>query len=343
MSGQLERQQSLLTADLHKMNLDDRPDVHFSRRVSSNMNLEAIMTVQQSGDIDDDGDDWTTDGAKGSAHFRRKSVSSAAKLHMVEWSDLTGRRKLGEGAYATVSKASLKGMNVAVKQLKVERCSEQLAIDDLEGELKLMCMLNHQNVLKVLGRGQQEGALFIVVELLDETLASRLTKRCPRPRALSYGAQLAAALRYLHRYHSSVRILHRDLKPDNIGFCGERLVLVDFGLAKVWSVLDEEDSPRSLTGETGSLRYMAPEVALSQPYGYKSEVYGFALLFWQMLANARPYEGITPSTFVPKVCREGLRPRLDPAWPEQLRTLLGRCWDADQALRPCSGQLLKQT
>jgi len=94
MSGQLERQQSLLTADLHKMNLDDRPDVHFSRRVSSNMNLEAIMTVQQSGDIDDDGDDWTTDGAKGSAHFRRKSVSSAAKLHMVEWSDLTGRRKL---------------------------------------------------------------------------------------------------------------------------------------------------------------------------------------------------------------------------------------------------------
>jgi serine/threonine protein kinase len=72
-------------------------------------------------------------------------------------------------------------------------------------------------------------------------------------------------------------VLHRDLKPDNIGFTlnGE-VKVIDFGLAKVVdNASTESDDVYTMSGETGSLRYMAPEVADSLPYNHKSDVYSF--------------------------------------------------------------------
>ncbi len=58
-----------------------------------------------------------------------------------------------------------------------------------------------------------------------------------------------------------------------------------------------DDAPRPLTGETGSLRYMAPEVALSERYNHKAEVYSFATVFWEMACHRRPFEGFSPEIF----------------------------------------------
>ena len=109
-------------------------------------------------------------------------------------------------------------------------------------------------------------------------------------------------------------VLHRDLKPDNIGFTLDgALKLIDFGLAKIV----ENASPLSddvyrMSGETGSLRYMAPEVriypALSQqtsispltprrsqvadnlPYNHKGDVYSFGIILWEMTAYKKVRE-----------------------------------------------------
>ena len=92
----------------------------------------------------------------------------------------------------------------------------------------------------------------------------RQLKRWPMARSVDYGLQLARALEYCHdAAFSGYRVMHRDVKPNNIGL-GEddRLVLFDFGLACLWPVTGKETDahPRPLTGETGSLRYMSPEV-----------------------------------------------------------------------------------
>lgn len=97
---------------------------------------------------------------------------------------------------------------------------------------------------------------------------------------------LALARTYPSNYNS---IIYRDVKPDNIGFDvrGEIKVFdFDMGLAK--ELQDSErnkDGTYNLTGFTGSIRYMAPEVAKSQPYNLSADVYSYGMLLWHVFAN----------------------------------------------------------
>ena len=80
-----------------------------------------------------------------------------------------------------------------------------------------------------------------------------------------------------------------------------RAILADFGLCKLWKKSmgsGEELEMRSLTGLTGSLRYMAPEVALSQPYNHKAEVFSFTSLLYHLLASQKPFAWMTPEVFL---------------------------------------------
>ncbi len=93
--------------------------------------------------------------------------------------------------------------------------------------------------------------------------------------------------------NSTTRVIYRDLKPDNIGFdIRDDVKIFDFGLAKELNEkLRYRDSDTyKLTGETGSPRYMAPEIANRRPYNQKADVYSFALLFWQICELKVPYD-----------------------------------------------------
>ena len=88
---------------------------------------------------------------------------------------------------------------------------------------------------------------------------------------LSYAYDLMGAIEYLHS-NSNTHIVFRNLKPENVGFnVRDDIVLFGFGLAREVPSDDNEkgdtDGTWKMTGETGTLRYMAPEVALNQPYG----------------------------------------------------------------------------
>ena len=108
-------------------------------------------------------------------------------------------------------------------------------------------------------------------------------------------------------------MLHRDIKPNNIGFLPNgRLVLFDFGLAKLWKIDADDTQTRRLTGQTGSLRYMAPEVATSQPYNHKAEVFSFATCLWQMCSHEVPYFDCDVAAFMNRVCQKG-KPHATPA------------------------------
>jgi serine/threonine protein kinase len=211
---------------------------------------------------------------------------------------------LGAGEYCCISACSLGGERVAVKMLKPEKHLDPIAISDLARETRLLANMRHANLIVVVAQGTYAHSLngelisFLCLEVLASTLSAELpsssiaaspwgkmlaARAWPLSRSIDVAVQIARAMRYCHDdFIPGCRLLHRDLKPNNVGFAASgRVVLFDFGLCKLWSTRsggdDEYDLEdlRQLTGLTGSLRYMAPEVALCKPYNHKADVFSF--------------------------------------------------------------------
>jgi Protein tyrosine and serine/threonine kinase len=106
--------------------------------------------------------------------------------------------------------------------------------------------------------------------------------------------------------------------------------LFDFGLAKELSDAKKaEDDLYHLTGCTGAIRYMAPEVGLNQPYNRKADVYSWAMLLWYILALEPPLATFTNSMFVDRVFKRGCRPAINGKWSKCIRKILKHSWQAD--------------
>jgi serine/threonine protein kinase len=99
--------------------------------------------------------------------------------------------------------------------------------------------------------------------------------------------------------------------------------------------LKRSDGLYNLTADTGSPRYMAPEVALGKPYNETCDVYSFSILMWQMLKAETPFEHYkSVKSFNAKVFIGGVRPQPDPKWPKDISDLLRNSWSPDIAKRP---------
>ncbi|KAL1493532.1 hypothetical protein AB1Y20_017235 [Prymnesium parvum] len=272
---------------------------------------------------------------------------------LIAWKDLKNTRYISEGAFCSVHGAQLEGKLVAVKHLKAEHECDEAAITDIELEAELLKHMSHHHVLKMIGHGRHLHRPFIVVERLQCSLSDKLkstqsggffsqTERAQLslPVSLDYAKQLANAMVYIH--HDAFpghHLLHRDLKPDNIGITYDgRLVLIDFGLSKLIPSSPTEDiddfCPVDMTGKTGSARYMAPEVALSKPYNTKAEVHSFSMILYEMVAHQKPFGGMDLDTLFSEVFISGARPPLSWKWPTELRLLLKDCWHREPTRRP---------
>ena len=134
-----------------------------------------------------------------------------------------------------------------------------------------------------------------------------------------------------------VSFTDRDLKPENIGFdIHGDVKLFDFGLAK-----ELDDNMKSgcsdfyeMSGNTGSLRYMAPEVALSEPYNLTADVYSFDLVLWHLCSLEVPYDGMNRCDHLTNVVKGSERPELNRSWSTQIKILMKRSWDPNPLLRP---------
>ena len=237
-------------------------------------------------------------------------------------------------------------------------------IIDLAVESQFLCALSHPRILSIRGHANSdplESRYFVILDRLVSTLDHRLKlwRRdvgtnmgfwfgpclgycCSRSHVLrriwterfEVARDIASALEYLHGQD----IVYRDLKPDNVGFNSEgELKMFDFGLAKRVTSADRSAEDRelyNLTGNTGSLRYMAPEVALNRPYSLSVDAYSFGVLLWQLCSLSVPFSGFSCKMHSDMVVGKGYRPTLDPTWPESWGALMGQCWSADYRGRP---------
>lgn len=144
----------------------------------------------------------------------------------------------------------------------------------------------------------------------------------------------------MKRLSNKIYPLCLDLKPHNIGFAaGGKLKLFDFGLASCVQRRIFSDLTYCLSGRTGTMVYMAPEVALRQPYNEKVDVYSFGIILWQLLSGQTPFSGFTKDQYIERVAKNGERPPVDeimkiPNIPHSLVELMITCWDADFMNRP---------
>jgi serine/threonine protein kinase len=129
--------------------------------------------------------------------------------------------------------------------------------------------------------------------------------------------------------------MYRDIKPDNIGFDVRGDVKIfDFGLAKEFDpAKSNPDGTYNYTGDTGSPRYMATEVAQERPYNQNVDVYSFCILLWEILTLSQPFENFTFSMLKRKVVEEGFRPKPDDKWPPAISNALRAGW-GDAKKRP---------
>lgn len=104
--------------------------------------------------------------------------------------------------------------------------------------------------------------------------------------------------------------------------------IFDFGMARELRTEDADDEGTyKLSRMTGSLRYMAPEVALGKRYNEGCDVYSFCIVLWEILALERPYNNFkSEETFMSKVFEKGARPPLQTSWPNSYKKLLERGW-----------------
>ena len=172
----------------------------------------------------------------------------------------TLQRELGRGGMATVYLAEdlRHGRRVAIKVLKPELAAV-LGPERFLREIKLTAQLNHPHILPLLDSGEAGGLLYYVMPyLVGESLRDRLKleKQLPIDDALRVTREVADALDYAHQN----KVVHRDIKPDNILFQAGHAVVADFGIARAISAAGGEKLT-TLGTAVGTPEYMSPEQA----------------------------------------------------------------------------------
>jgi len=289
-----------------------------------------------------------------STKIERKVSVTGANLNL-KWSDLNSVEYLTDGGHNWIHTAVMNGKSLVIKTLKPECQDLSLAMNEIEEELDIHSKLNHENIVELFGAGRtHKGNLFLVLERLDGgTLSQTLgygtrirdrrkrfwnRKRMSFVELLKCAKSIADAMKYCHGDAiEGCSVMHRDLKPDNIGFTLNGTVkLIDFGLSKILrNSSPDSDEMYEMTGETGSLRYMAPEVADARPYNHKADVYSYGMILWELLAAEKPFNNLSREQFYEQVVHGGERPHLNrKKWPEEIVQLISNCWSFEPEVRP---------
>jgi len=121
------------------------------------------------------------------------------------------------------------------------------------------------------------------------------------------------------------------------------LKIMDFGLARtIENASVHSTEVYTMSGETGSLRYMAPEVADALPYNHKVDVYSFGIILWELIAGKKPFYGLNREMFYERVVHDGERPPMNKKWPIDFTTLLRDCWSANMENRPTFSSIVER-
>ena len=209
-------------------------------------------------------------------------------------SDFIVKRKLGEGHFGSVDLVISQKTNklYAMKQIKSSMYKDQQKYMEVEREIKLIENLNHPNIIKYFSSFRENNDFYIVTEYINGGCLYDLMKeninQGKKIEEKKIWALLIQSLGGLLYLHENKKIIHRDIKPDNLLLDKNgNLKISDFGLSAIKS--EEADENVKCHGTmAGAIQFMAPEVAGGEKYGFKSDLYMLGLTFFLLMTSRLP-------------------------------------------------------
>jgi serine/threonine protein kinase len=278
--------------------------------------------------------------------------------------------EIGSGTEACVMKAKWESRPIAIKKFRGIPSTTQF-----QRELSIMSLVQHPNLLRCYGgySDTKKDEYYLVMDLMDTDVHAALhspaanqvnsspvslTRSDPRsasplrnsapspanttgskrtwdiryPQMLKIALHTARGLEYLH----DCNLIHRDLKSVNLLIDEHYNAKVcDFGLSRIIAPKNQ-----NMTGNVGTVSWIAPEVFEKQPYDAKADVYSFGVVMWELYTKQVPFQDL--NTFeIPIAVIKGERPAIPKECPKEYAKLMQSCWHKKPAKRPTFQKIVK--
>ena len=267
-------------------------------------------------------------------------------------------KKLSEGGMGVlfIAEHTLMGKEVVIKALRPKYSENEEMIQRFFFEAKSAAKIKHPNIVEVFDFGyHRDGSAYLIMELLEgASLALEIHRwgQFPVSRAVEIAKQLCHALSAAHKND----IIHRDLKPDNIFLIkdvvipgGERVKVLDFGIAKLLSDSPMEVVQTEVDALVGTPEYMAPEQCRGAGHvDHRVDIYAMGCILFEMLCGRPPFvrEG-KGEVMGAHMYEKPPSPReFNPRIPSALGNLISAALKKDREKRPQTmdelGELLRE-
>lgn len=224
---------------------------------------------------------------------------------------------------------------VAAKVLRAEFAGDHGFLQRMRAEARNAAGLSHTNVTAMYDYGEQDGAGYLIMELVEgEPLSDLLA----RERTLAPGQLLpilAQTARGLHAAHVA-GVVHRDVKPSNLLITRDGTVkITDFGIA-----LGANQAPMTAAGMVmGTAQYLPPEQAMGKPAQGVGDIYALGVIAYEALVGRRPFTGTTQVDIAFAHVNQPV-PAMPDAVDVRVRDVVMSMLDKDPERRPRSGASL---
>nr|XP_058908086.1 serine/threonine-protein kinase 36 isoform X2 [Kogia breviceps] len=226
---------------------------------------------------------------------------------------------IGEGSFGRVYKGRRKysAQVVALKFIpKLGRSEKELR--NLQREIEIMRGLRHPNIVHMLDSFETDKEVVVVTDYAEGELFQILEDdgKLPEEQVQAIAAQLVSALYYLHSH----RILHRDMKPQNILLAkGGGIKLCDFGFARAMST-----NTMVLTSIKGTPLYMSPELVEERPYDHTADLWSVGCILYELAVGIPPFYTTSIFQLVNLILKDPVRwpPTISPCFKNFLQGLL---------------------
>lgn len=232
------------------------------------------------------------------------------------------------------------GRDVAVKLLRPELAADPRLVARFRREAVAAARLSHPNIVRVFDTVSDHGTEAVIMQLVrGRTLRQALDDdgRLPLTTVLRIGAAVADALESAH----NAGVVHRDVKPGNVLLTADgRILLADFGLAKVLDGDDGLTIPRVMIG---TAKYLAPEQVVGEPVDGRADLYALGVVLFECLTGRVPFIGDSDAATAQLRLERDAPPvrSVRPGVPRVVNDLVARLLARDPADRPASGALAR--
>jgi tetratricopeptide (TPR) repeat protein len=244
------------------------------------------------------------------------------------------------------------GRKVVIKVLPPEM-GAGVNVERFGREIQLAAKLQHPHIVPLLTAGSHEDLLYYVMPYIEgESLRAKVAREgeLPVAESLRILRDVLDALSYAHER----RVVHRDIKPDNVMLSGKHALVTDFGVAKAVSASTGESSLTSMGVALGTPAYMSPEQAAANPnVDHRADIYAIGALAYEMLCGQPPFAGPNPQAVLAAHVTETPEPVTSrrTTVPAALGSVVMRCleklpadrWQTAEELSPHLEALLTPT